>query len=157
MPSYNPTSFLPPYPLILRKSILSPKYIFSVPQSLSPGVNLRIYHHSAETETHIHFSFKIAETFDLLGFSRQKAHSLHMSRVGIMHSQLHNYLHCLKCNLFICLSTHYAGLALISTKKSFQQFRIHSSPKHVQRIKTRKKAFEHCVFLYAISKVSYLF
>ena len=70
----------------------------------------------------------------------------HMSRVGIMHSQLHNYLHCLKCNLFICLSTHYAGLALISTKKSFQQFRIHSSPKHVQRIKTRKKAFEHCVF-----------
>ena len=70
----------------------------------------------------------------------------HMFRVGIMHSQLHNYLHCLKCNLFICLSTHYAGLALISTKKSFQQFRIHSSPKHVQRIKTRKKAFEHCVF-----------
>lgn len=70
----------------------------------------------------------------------------HMFRVGIMHSQLHNYLHCLKCNLFICLSTHYAGLAFISTKKSLQQFRIHSSPKHVQRIKTRKKPLNIAFF-----------
>ena len=44
--------------------------------SWSGGVNLRLYHHSADT--HIYCSFKIAETFDLLGFSRQKADSFTM-------------------------------------------------------------------------------
>lgn len=63
---------------ILPKSILSPNYISSVPQSLSPGVNQFPHSHSAETETHIYFSSKIAETFDLLRFSGQKANSLHM-------------------------------------------------------------------------------
>jgi len=62
----------------LPKSILSPNYISSVPQSLSPGVNQFPHSHSAETETHIYFSSKIAETFDLLRFSGQKANSLHM-------------------------------------------------------------------------------
>ena len=54
---------------LLPKIILAPKCISPIPPSLSPVVNLRLYHHSAETETHIHFSSKIAETFDLLGFS----------------------------------------------------------------------------------------
>ena len=54
---------------LLLKSILSPKCVFSVLQSLSPGVNLLIYHHSAETETHIYFIPKMAKSFDLLGFS----------------------------------------------------------------------------------------
>ena len=49
-----------------------------VPKSLSPGVNLRLYHYSTETETHIYFIPKIAETFDLLGFSRQKADCLNV-------------------------------------------------------------------------------
>ena len=66
---------IPPF---LRKSILSPKCIFPVLQSLSPGVNLRLYHHSTETETHIYFVPKMAKSFDLLGFFRQQAHSLHM-------------------------------------------------------------------------------
>ena len=54
---------------ILPKSILSPNYISSVPQSLSPWVNQFPHSHSAGTETHIYFSSKIAETFDLLRFS----------------------------------------------------------------------------------------
>lgn len=66
------------YSPFLRKSILSPKCIFPVLQSLSPGVNLRLYHHSTETETHIYFVPKMAKSFDLLGFFRQQAHSLHM-------------------------------------------------------------------------------
>ena len=65
---------------LLPKSILSPKCISPVPQSLSPEVNLCLYPHSAETETHIYFSSRIAETFDLLGFSRQKADCFHMRR-----------------------------------------------------------------------------
>lgn len=74
---------------LLRKSILSPKCIFPVLQNLSPGVNLRLYHHSAEPETHIPFSAEIAETFDLLGFFRQKADCLHMRGDGtrILHSK----------------------------------------------------------------------
>ena len=62
----------------MQKSILSPKCISPVPKSLSPGVNLRLYHHSTETETHIYFISKMAKSFDLLGFSRQKADCLHM-------------------------------------------------------------------------------
>ena len=61
---------------LLLKNILSPKCISPVPKSLSPGVNLRLYHHSTETETHIYFISKIAKSFDLLGFSRQKADCL---------------------------------------------------------------------------------
>ncbi len=61
---------------LLLKNILSPKCISPVPKSLSPGVNLRLYHHSTETETHIYFISKMAKSFDLLGFSRQKAYSL---------------------------------------------------------------------------------
>ena len=63
---------------LLLKNILSPKCISPVPKSLSPGVNLRLYHHSTETETHIYFISKMAKSFDLLGFSRQKADCLHM-------------------------------------------------------------------------------
>ncbi len=53
-----------------------------------------------------------------------------------MHSQLYTLPHEQKCDLFICLSTQNTGLAQIGIKKSFQQFRIHNSPKHIQRIKT---------------------
>ena len=67
------------YPsFLLPKCILSPKCISPVLKSLSPGVNRQLYHHSAETETHIHFSSEIAETFDLLGFFRQKADCFNM-------------------------------------------------------------------------------
>jgi hypothetical protein len=65
---------------VLRKHILSPKYISSVPHSLSPWVNQFPHTHSAETETHIHFCPKSAETFDLLGFFRQQRDRLHMAR-----------------------------------------------------------------------------
>ena len=65
---------------LLLKNILSPKCISPVPKSLSPGVNLRLYHHSTETETHIYFISKMAKSFDLLGFSRQKADCFHMFR-----------------------------------------------------------------------------
>ena len=65
---------------LLRKSILSPKCIFPVLQSLSPGVDLHLYHHSTETETHIYFIPKMAKSFDLLGFSRQKADCFNMPR-----------------------------------------------------------------------------
>ena len=64
----------------MRKSILSPKCIFPVLQSLSPGVNLRLYHHSTETETHIYFIPQMAKSFDLLGFFRQKADCFNMRR-----------------------------------------------------------------------------
>ena len=63
---------------LLRKSILSPKCIIPVLQSLSPGVNIRLYHHSTETETHIYFIPQMAKSFDLLGFSRQKADCFHV-------------------------------------------------------------------------------
>ena len=63
---------------LLRKSILSPKCISSILKSLSPGVNLHLYHHSTETETHIYFIPKMAKFFDLLGFSRQKADCFNM-------------------------------------------------------------------------------
>lgn len=66
------------YSPFLRKSILSPKCIFPFLQSLSPGVNLRLYHHSTETETHIYFIPKMAKSFDLLGFSRQKTDCFNM-------------------------------------------------------------------------------
>lgn len=66
-----------------------PKCISLVPKYLSPGVNQFPPHHSAETETHIHFCPKSAEPFDLLGFSRQKTYRLHMRGDGtrILHGK----------------------------------------------------------------------
>jgi len=61
---------------LLLKNILSPKCISSILKSLSPGVNLHLYHHSTETETHIYFIPKTAKFFDLLGFSRQETDRL---------------------------------------------------------------------------------
>ena len=46
-------------------------------ENLIPGVNQFPHTHSTETETHIYFISKIAKSFDLLGFSRQKADCLH--------------------------------------------------------------------------------
>jgi len=47
-------------------------------ENLIPGVNQFPHTHSAETETHIHFCPKSAETFDLRGFSRQQSHCFNM-------------------------------------------------------------------------------
>ena len=64
--------------LVLWKYILSPKRITPVLQGLSPWVNQFPYTHSTETETHIYFRPKSAETFDLPGISRQQSDRLHM-------------------------------------------------------------------------------
>lgn len=74
---------------LFRKSILSPKCISPISKSLSPGVNIRLYHHSTETETHIYFISKMAKSFDLLGFSRQKAYCLNMVRLTKSFHLLH--------------------------------------------------------------------
>lgn len=66
--------FLP----VLPNNILSPKYISSVPHSLSPWVNQFPHTHSAETETHIHFCPKSPKPFDLPGFFRQQSDCLNM-------------------------------------------------------------------------------
>lgn len=47
-------------------------------QDLSPWVNQFPHIHSAETETHIYFLPKSAETFDLPGISREQSDRLHM-------------------------------------------------------------------------------
>ena len=62
--------------LVLWKYILSPKRITPVLQGLSPWVNQFPYTHSTETETHTYFRSKSAETFDLLGFSREQSDCL---------------------------------------------------------------------------------
>ena len=85
---------------LLRKSILSPKCISPISQSLSPGVNIRLYHHSTETETHIYFIPKMAKSFDLLGFSRQKADCFYVRR-------MRKLIKCLPLHEFILLFTEY--------------------------------------------------
>lgn len=86
---------------LVKKSILSAKrkkpHTFA---SLSPGVNLLIYHHSAETETHIYFIPKMAKSFDLLGFSRQKADCFYVRR-------MRKLIKCLPLHEFILLFTEY--------------------------------------------------
>ena len=61
---------------------------------------------------------------------------LHTLRVRIMHFQLQHLPHYLKCDLFTCPFTHQTGHYFPNTKISFQRFRIHNSPKHIQRIKS---------------------
>lgn len=53
----------PPYTLPFAKMYINNS------ENLTPGVNQFPHVSSTETETHIYFSSKIAETFDLLGFS----------------------------------------------------------------------------------------
>ena len=69
---------MPLFFLVLWKYILSPKCISPVLQGLSPWVNQFPYTHSTETETHIYFRPKSAETFDLPGISRQQSDRLNM-------------------------------------------------------------------------------
>ncbi len=56
-------------------------YITCSPMSI-PWVNQFPYTHSAETETHIYFRPKSAETFDLPGISRQQSDCLDMYAVN---------------------------------------------------------------------------
>ena len=71
---------MPLFFLVLLKYILSPKRVTPVLQGLSPWVNQFSYTHSTETETHIYFRLKSAETFDLPSISRQQGYRLHMGR-----------------------------------------------------------------------------
>ena len=65
---------------VLPNNRLSPKDNFRSTHNLSPGVNQFPHCHSVETETHIHFYPQSAESFDLLGFSRQQSDGFTMHR-----------------------------------------------------------------------------
>lgn len=64
------------------------------PENLTPGVNQFPHCHSTETETHIHFCPKSAETFDLLSFFRQQSDCLHVHchRELIYRPPLHKFI-----------------------------------------------------------------
>ena len=106
---------------LFRKSILSPKCISPISKSLSPGVNIRLYHHSTETETHIHFIPKMAKSFDLLGFSRQKADCFNMCRsyyVNTIFQPRHSYRNTILCYYFFAFFFAVLCMFLILSKYS---------------------------------------
>ena len=97
----------------MPKCILSPKCILPVLQSLSPGVNLQLYHHSTETETHIYFIPKMEKSFDLLGFFRQKSDCLHMRGDGtrILHGKSYH------SNLSPTFAREYSVFSVYPTRR----------------------------------------
>lgn len=76
------------------------------------------------TKTHIHLSSKIAETFDLLGFSREQTDCFNMARVDFMNVK-YQFL------AFPCSTKHIKGIFLvcgnISSFSSCYYYRQHSS------------------------------